>query len=62
MSPIFRVVSPCAMTSYRSLARAILDARRFRVPVLCGGTPVSWRAERVGGRVRLSARLAGGAA
>lgn len=61
-SPEFLVIRPGSRSSYRSLARAIIEARAARVPVLCGGREVSWRATREGGRVRLSAWLAGGAA
>lgn len=60
MNPEFNVHTPGLRSSFRSLARAIIEARG-RVPVLCGGVPVTWRAARVGGRVRLSAWLAGGA-
>jgi hypothetical protein len=60
MNPEFIVISPGARASYRSLARAIYEARG-RVPVLCDGVPVTWRAAREGGRVRLTAWLAGGA-
>jgi hypothetical protein len=59
MNPEFIVHAPGARMSFRSLTRAIIEARG-RVPVLCGGVPVTWRAAREGGRVRLSAWLAGG--
>jgi hypothetical protein len=48
--------------SYRSLARAILDATRHRVPVLHDGAPVTWRAAREGRQVKLTAWLAVGGA
>lgn len=58
----FTVVRPGVCVKFRKLAPAIIDARFHRVPVLCGGREVAWSAEREGGRVRLSAWLAGGAA
>lgn len=60
INPEFNIVTPGLRSSYRLLQRAILDARG-RVPVLYRGSPVTWRAERVDGKVRLSAWLAGGA-
>jgi hypothetical protein len=62
LNPEFLVHAPGSRASYRSLARAIYEARG-RVPVLCDGVPVTWRAAREGRRVKLSAWLAvGGAA
>ena len=61
MNPEFCVHRPGARLSFRSLQRAIMEARGG-IPVLHNGTPVSWRAEREGARVKLTAWLAGGAA
>jgi hypothetical protein len=60
--PEFIVVRPGARLSYRSLSRAILEARAYRVPVLHDGAPVTWRAAREGQRVKLTAWLAVGGA
>jgi hypothetical protein len=62
MNPEFLVVRPGARLSFRSLSRAILEARAYRVPVLHDGAPVVWRAAREGRRVKITAWLAGGAA
>jgi hypothetical protein len=61
MKPEFTTVRRGARVTFPRLAPAIIDARFHRVPVLCDGVPVTWRAAREGGRVRLTAWLAGGA-